>query len=227
VIDFHSHILPRMDDGSDSLETSIKLIECLSLQGIDNLCLTSHFYPIEEDIDSFIKRRDISFNKLKDVYKGSIKLLRGAEVYYYKGISISEDIDRLCLDNSDFLLLELPFDKRIDLKELYSLNNAYSIVLAHIERYLDIYSVNDFMELHKRGIYLQVNAEVFNEKEYRKIKELFEGEYIDFIGSDTHNLDKRRPLMDECKGFLVEKYSQIYYDNFEKRVERIFLSRFK
>ena len=43
MIDFHSHILPGIDDGSKSVEMSLQMIEALSAQGVDTICATSHF----------------------------------------------------------------------------------------------------------------------------------------------------------------------------------------
>lgn len=227
MIDFHSHILPNMDDGSINLETSIKLLECLEKQGIDTLCLTSHFYPFEEDIDKFLQRRNLSYKTLKENYKGSIKLLLGAEVYYYRGISNSEDIDKLCLEGTDYLLVELPWGSKIEFTELYSLNNKLSVVLAHIERYRDIYSIKEFKELSNRGIGLQVNTEVFNSSDFKLIKDLFEEGCINFIGSDTHNLDTRIPMFDTFKSYIINKYSLEYYNNYVNKAIKVFLSRKK
>lgn len=227
MIDFHSHILPSMDDGSDNINTSIKLMECLEQQEIDTLCLSSHYYFFNESINDYIDRRNKAYELLIKNYSGNIKLIKGAEVYYYKGISLNEEIDKLCLEGSDLLLLELPWGNKIDTNELLSLNNQLTIVLAHIERYLDLYSIEEIKHLVDRGIYLQVNSETFNDKEYKYIKELFEEGYIHFIGTDTHNLENRKPTMDVFKKCVIDKWGEEYYYKYIEQMKELFWSRFK
>ena len=65
MIDFHSHILPGMDDGSSSPEESIAMLEMSAGQGIDHIFATSHFYPDEEDPASFLRRRKSLLSILK------------------------------------------------------------------------------------------------------------------------------------------------------------------
>ena len=64
MVDFHSHILPEMDDGSSSPEESLKMLEMSARQGIDHIFATSHFYPDEEDPSSFLRRRAEAYGKL-------------------------------------------------------------------------------------------------------------------------------------------------------------------
>ena len=47
MIDFHSHILPGIDDGSKDPEMSLKMVAALQEQGVDTVCATSHFYAME------------------------------------------------------------------------------------------------------------------------------------------------------------------------------------
>ena len=51
--DIHSHILPKVDDGSDSLETSVKLLEMMKAQSITDVLATPHFYPSEMNLERF------------------------------------------------------------------------------------------------------------------------------------------------------------------------------
>ena len=137
MIDFHTHILPNMDDGPKSVETSLELLSILEKQNVKLVCLTSHFYPNRESIDDFILRRDNAYKQLD--YKGNLELRLGCEVHYYNGISQSDNLDKLCLENTNILLLELPFETIINdnmIREIISLSNrGFKVMLAHIERY--------------------------------------------------------------------------------------------
>ena len=58
MIDFHAHILPGADHGSDGLETSKAQLGCLFKEGITRVVATPHFYPQRHSVDTFLERRD-------------------------------------------------------------------------------------------------------------------------------------------------------------------------
>ena len=58
VTDFHSHILPGIDDGSQSVEESVELLQMEAAQGIRHVVATPHFYPQHDDLDRFLEKRD-------------------------------------------------------------------------------------------------------------------------------------------------------------------------
>lgn len=215
MIDFHTHILPNMDDGSISPIQSNNLLSILEKQNVKLVCLTSHFYADNESIDSFIQRRDDAFNKMN--YQGNLILKKGAEVHYYRGISASEDIDALCLEGTNLLLIELPFEYAINenvINELFSLKNrGYRVVLAHFERYG--FSLKELNRFKQNGLLLQANAEfiIGSFFDSKGIKLLKNG-LIDFIGSDCHNDDDRKPNYEEAVNKIKEKLGEDFLNNF-------------
>lgn len=218
MLDFHSHILPSIDDGSDSVETSLKLLDLEDSQGIDTVVLTPHYYIQEQEPDKFLSKREEAYQKLVKNYKGNIKLLKGCECHYYNGISKSDFIEKLCVENTNILLLELPFSRKASLNELFQLNCRVQVVLAHIERYLGMYSRKEIDEMISHGIYLQCNGEVFNKKTFKGIiKDYFEAGKIMFLGSDTHNLDERKPNLKEAYDFIEKNYSRELLDKLDLR----------
>ncbi len=64
IIDWHSHILPSVDDGSRNVSESIEMLKRMSLQGIGKVIATPHFFANDESVDSFCERREKSFRKL-------------------------------------------------------------------------------------------------------------------------------------------------------------------
>ena len=66
MIDFHSHILPCLDDGSKSVDESIKMLKTLASQGVKKVVATPHFYANDESIEQFLNRRDEAFLKIKN-----------------------------------------------------------------------------------------------------------------------------------------------------------------
>ena len=87
VIDFHSHILPGIDDGARNLETSLAMLRQVSSQRVDYMIATPHFYASHDRIDAFLNRREDAYNSLKEaVHKESLsdvpQILTGSEVAY-------------------------------------------------------------------------------------------------------------------------------------------------
>ena len=118
VIDFHSHVLPRIDDGSHSSEESLGMLQISASQGIDVMAATSHFYAIEDRISSFLNRRRCSEERLKERMNQELtkeeripRLIMGVEVAFFTGISRAERLEELTYEGTDLLLLEMPFTK--------------------------------------------------------------------------------------------------------------------
>lgn len=194
MIDFHTHILPNMDDGSDSIETSIEMLNKLEEDGVTTVCLTSHFYHDYESIDDFLRRREESYNSLN--YKGTIKLLKGCEVRFYNGMSFDNNLSKLCLEGTNIILIELPFEYEIDrdiVNEIVKIKlSGLDVCLAHIERYRIKQEILDYM--HNSGIKFQMNASNFNGFfSLRKAMNMVKNKYISYLGSDCHNMIDRSP----------------------------------
>ncbi|MCD7787048.1 MAG: capsular polysaccharide biosynthesis protein, partial [Oscillospiraceae bacterium] len=112
MLDFHMHILPAVDDGSDSVETSMAMLRMSAEQGVEYIAATPHFYAERMTPESFLTRRRDAFALFTDAIGGEAglpRLLLGAEVHFFTGISTFDGLDALCLDGTKFLLLEMPF----------------------------------------------------------------------------------------------------------------------
>ena len=110
MIDFHTHVLPGMDDGAADEETSLGMLRLCTEQGVDTVFATSHFYADEEDPASFLKRRAEAFRRLREAYAaggndaGEIPtLLPGAEILYFPGLSDCEELKPLALGDLGLL----------------------------------------------------------------------------------------------------------------------------
>ena len=212
MIDFHSHVLPGIDDGSDSVETSLAMLDMWRNQKIDRLCATPHFYAEHNTPRRFLRNRDAAYQELMEAAKGQKgypKILLGAEVRFFDGISNVAALPTLCLEGTDLLLLEMPFTRWTDrmLREVAEIRRRGMIpVAAHLERYLDFNSksmIRHFMDL---DILIQCNAEFFlSKRTSRKALSLLKDRRIHFIGSDAHNLSSRAPNMDEALQLIQKK----------------------
>lgn len=215
MLDFHSHLIPGVDDGSKDLSMSIGMLDMWKEQGVSHICATPHFYADMNNPSRFIEKRNVAYASLIDEISRtpdpdsypSISL--GAEVYYFRGMSSCEDISRLCLQGTRFILVEMPFHPWSDymIKEVSELSSAGLIpVAAHIERYMKIQSrakMNAFLDT---GIMIQCNASFFlDPRTRRKAMRMIADKTIDFIGSDAHNLDTRAPNMGPSIAAITRK----------------------
>ena len=64
MIDWHSHILPEMDDGSKDVSESLLMLDSLRDQGIESVVATPHFYANDEPVETFLERQKASFDLL-------------------------------------------------------------------------------------------------------------------------------------------------------------------
>lgn len=211
MIDIHSHILPNIDDGSSSVDESIKMLKELSSQGIKTVVATPHFYANHNTVKNFLLTREESFNQLKSSLDFSVpKVLLGAEVKYYEGISRLEGLEKLKIENSKLLLLEMPMRKwsEYTLRELFELSSRGDliIVLAHIERYLRFQNKETISKLVEKGIYIQSNADFFiNFYTRRKAIQMLNKNLIHFIGSDCHDMIIRPPVISNAIEYICRK----------------------
>ena len=201
MIDFHSHILPGIDDGSSDIQESLKLLDMLSQQCVTTVVATPHFFANDQSVEQFLERREESFRDLsKAISDSAPKILLGAEVKYYPGISRMENLKKLCIESSDLLLLEMPMTEWTEytVKELMdiSCNGSITLVLAHIERYLKLQQMQTLRRLVECDILMQVNATFFTRlTTRRKACRLLKENLIHLIGSDCHNSVYRPPLI--------------------------------
>lgn len=211
MIDFHSHILPGMDDGSRSVEESLEMLKASAEQGVDILCSTSHFYAHRESPESFIKRRGHAIEKLQPFLTDDMpEILYGAEIQYFEGICNADGLNDLKLQGTDILLIEMPFSKWTDrmLDDVYCLGrDPHTIVmLAHIERYLSWNRTSVLADLHENGVVIQSNASFFlTWKTRRKAMSLLRRGLINVLGSDCHNSTSRTQEIGPAREMIENK----------------------
>ena len=204
MVDFHSHILPEIDDGSQSTEESLGMLTMLSEQKVEIVVATPHFRPNREKVDEFIKRRGLSFDKLKALLSENMpRILLGAEVQYYPGISRMEGIENLCIEGTKVLLLELPFERWTEMTvkeviELSSIRNL-TVVIAHIDRYIKFQKRDYINALLDNGVFFQSNPDFFTGFFTRnRAFSMLKNNEIHFLGSDCHNLTTRKPELQKA-----------------------------
>lgn len=226
MIDVHTHILPFIDDGSDSLEKSLGMILSQIENGVKHIFLTPHV--LRSDVKPYtLEELKQKFNEFKSKVEGNypVKLYLGQEIFVRDDVITQLRKKQVTtMNDTNYILLELPFNRLpANLDEIIYGCEVLNlkIVLAHVERYSYL-SVDDLEKLSKRGILFQVNSNsiLAKAKAVRsKIHKLFKKKLIAVVGSDIHSF--RENSMKEAFEFVKEKYNEetamdVFYNNARK-----------
>ena len=232
--DFHSHVLPLIDDGSQSVDESLEMLRTSYESGVERIVATPHFYARYQDPESFCRKRAEAFSLLvqsieEDKKRGGSypDLLLGAEVSYFGGISRCEDIKRFCVEETQIVLVEMPFqrwdDKIID--EIHEIKSGLDVipVIAHVDRYYRYQSSKMIDKLLGGEVLVQVNADGFVDRKLQKrLLNLLEADRIDFLGSDCHNMMTRKPNLDKASEIICNKNREASLEKINEFCDYVF-----
>ena len=196
MIDFHSHIIPNIDDGSRSIEETFNLLKEAKEAGFEGIVLTSHY--IEDYYQTDVPERDMWVKAISENLgaKGiDIDLYLGNEIY------ISENMMDLLINNKAstinntcYVLFEMPLNAEpMNMYDvIYSLQeNKLIPVLAHPERYKFVQKEPELIyDLIEKGVLMQANygsiLGQYGESAQMIVRKFFENNMIHFLGSDVH-----------------------------------------
>lgn len=233
MVDLHCHILPAIDDGAKTLQDSISLLKAESEQGVKAVALTPHFNIEETSIEDFCNSRSKSLKILKssDEFKSiGIKVKAGAEVYY-SPMLYDADLKPLCIEDTDYILIELPVSSRpYELNKVMQsiINRGYIPVLAHVERY-QYFTDNPVLlyNLVVDGCLAQINAgAIINSGNLSKIAlRYLKWELVQIICTDCHSIEHRPPNIQKAFEKIDKKLGEGYSDWIKKNCNDIFNDR--
>ena len=209
--DIHSHLIPGIDDGSQSIEESISMIQSLKALKLEKLITTPHinyYYPkntSELILNGLSNLNDALINA--DI---SITIEAAAEYMIDDGFEEKFLKGDLLTFGKNYLLVELSFHfpplNLIPL--LFKLQlEGYKIVLAHPERYVYWHNFfNVYEDLKNRGILFQINfvslTGIYSHQIKRMAEKLIDNNMVDFVGSDLHHIAH----INLIKDVLTEQY---------------------
>ena len=202
--DFHCHILPGIDDGAADLDVSLALIKEQAAQGVKTIVATPHYRKHQMSVSRFLKRRQEAYESvMKQAYPGMPRILLSAEIALEHNLYELEDIEQLGNAEMNTLLLEFPFTTSyhkwmLEEVEEISYKTHMQIIIAHIDRYVNIFSESEINEiLSIPDAIFQFNLSAFSERKGKKlVKKLIKEEYPILFGTDCHNMGSRKPNFD-------------------------------
>lgn len=212
VIDFHSHILPGIDDGSRNVETSLEILRRCKEHGVDTMVATPHFYADLDRVDDFLSKRENAYEVLMAQKEERMpEIFVGAEVAFFSGMSRAQRIQDLTIQGTNLILVEMPFvtwnQSVIDEIKALIYEKNLQVILAHIERFIGIKGNKEWVKkVLELPVLVQVNAEALLEWKGRgTILKLFRRGQAHLLGSDTHGLHRRPPNLWEGRDVLEQK----------------------
>ncbi len=218
MIDFHSHILPEIDDGASSVEESMQILNTMKTYGVKTVVATPHYYDCYTTVESFLIARDLLYKKLSEAVSiqglNVPEIILGAEVRLFFDIVNNPLLDNLCIGETKCILIELPdgvwFDWVYDAVKYIKEERGLIPVLAHLERYIaSPKDMERFEKFFEQEVYIQINSDsVADRVLWRNIKVLFDKNQVHLIGSDTHNTTSRRFEFGVAQKKITKAYGQ-------------------
>ena len=203
LIDFHNHILPNVDDGSDSLEMSLFMLRHAAEQGITDVVNTVHYQH------SKVETEDISFKRIKkevnslqtelDNHDIPVKLHCGAEVFFLPNLLEIKDDPLATFLHGKYMLIEFQVHQipRIQKQKLFDLKMAgVTPIIAHPERYKQVQEdIKIVAEWLGAGCLIQIDAGsplgYLGSGSQLASERIIKNGWCQVLGSDSHDKKKR------------------------------------
>jgi tyrosine-protein phosphatase YwqE len=198
-VDIHSHLLPGLDDGVQSMEESLEILRQLQTYGFKKIITTPHVMN-----DYFDNSNDKIISTLHELREAArtdgLTIQVDAAAEYYLDETLVHRLETkdplLTFGQEKYLLFETSFmNEPVFLKEaIFMMNTSgYVPVLAHPERYLYLFDRIDLLKsIQEMNVHLQLNllslTGYYSARVKRFARKLVDAGSIRFIGSDCHNL---------------------------------------
>lgn len=232
MIDFHSHILPNIDDGASNEQEALNMIYEAQEVGFTKIISTSHY--IEKYYESSESQRAELLQGILEKIERKQNLLIGSEIYINdKIIELIKEGKASTINDTRYVLIELPMNiKSLHTKEVIFrlMENGYIPIIAHPERYSYVQENIDYIqELGEMGALFQSNygslIGMYGSKAKKTVKKLLKQNMIQFMGSDAHRENQiyakipkilkkmKKILTDDEIQKITEQNAQIVLEN--------------
>ena len=222
LVDIHMHVIPYVDDGSDSFDESLKMLRIAYEEGITEIIATPH----SGAFDILRPKVRKNFDRLREkADKTGIKvnLELGSEILIEPN-NITQTVRRMrkgkypTLAGGKYALVEFQLcekdygaiSKCIDVIT----DNGFIPVIAHSEKYC--FKIDQVYELRERGCLLQINYDdiipLMNDPISKKANIMLNDEMVSFVATDAHRSFRRTPHISDAIDYLYDRYNSEYVD---------------
>ena len=220
MVDIHHHLLPGLDDGSNSMETSIAMAKLAAADGITHVVCSPHangnyaFDPAVNAAKTEALRARLTEQKIP------LTLGSGCDFHlsFYNVNQARKDPARFSINGLGYLLVEVPdYGLPPGLTEtFYELQLAgLTPILTHPERNPTLQKDPERMkEWLRGGLLIQVTADSLTghkgKRAQRMAHDLLEKRWVHFLATDAHNTTSRPPRMREAHNMVASQYGASY-----------------
>lgn len=222
AVDMHSHFLPGIDDGAQSMSESIDLLKRMYKLGYRKVVTTPHVMS-----DYYRNTPEIIHEKLEEVkaelrrQNCPLNIDAAAEYYYDEFLmeKVKKGEELLSFgDEKKYVLFELSFSNEPIGYKTFAfelIQKGYTPVLAHFERY--VYFSNDFVQLaedlRSRGVKIQMNLLSLTGHYGKKVQQLarllVDHHLVDFVATDCHRMQHLDRIEDSLNSSYMQKLSEL------------------
>lgn len=211
MIDIHTHILPKVDDGAHIVEEAYQMIEKAQKQGFTDIIATSHYMENQYEVDEGKRQKIIETLQHEIMKRGiEIKIHNGNEIYITPNfVTLIKEKKASTLANSRYVLFELPMSSKVTYLEemIFEIKaNGMIPILAHPERYSYVQKDPNFIgSLIKQGVLMQSNfasiTDYYGKSAKNTLKTLLKANMIHFLAVDAHNHKKYDIIQEQIQKF--------------------------
>lgn len=227
MIDFHSHILPGIDDGSRSYDETVKLLEEAKQIGFNKIISTSHYAIDCYEVPEYKRKELIEQLNLENRFP---EIILGSEIFLtYNILDLLKEYNASTINGTNYILFELPLRNHfMNLKDLITKlkENGYRLILAHPERYSMVQkNFNLLYELKDMGVLLQSNygsiLGIYGQSAKNILKKMLKEDLVDLLGSDVHRENTIYPKVPKAikkisKYISEDRLEELINDNAEQ-----------
>ena len=221
IVDVHCHVLPKMDDGSSSMEETMHMIKTAYHDGVRTIVATPHYHPGRGyDKQDYLMKGLQEVQELIATNYTDLCIYVGNEVFYHD--SIVENLNNkqcLTINGTDYVLVE--FHPSHSFEHIYKgvtriLQGGYIPIIAHVERYIPLQkNITYVRKLLEIGCLIQLNAgSVVGEVNYKTkwfCKKLLKKGWVHFVATDAHKQTGSRTMkFDKCAKYIEKKFGSEY-----------------
>lgn len=233
MIDLHCHILPGIDDGSQSMDDTLDMARAAVDEGISHIVATPHHNLRQfQNPKTEVAKLTSQVNKVLNDHSIPLIISAGQEVRLSGNLIELIDGGEIAFldDKESYLLVEFPTSRVPEYTnhiffELY--NREITPVIAHPERNHSILENPDILyDLVNGGALAQLTASSYTGHLGKKLekysKQLIEANLVHVIASDAHNVDSRPSHLAQAYTKLKKEYGEDIAEQFELTTQSIF-----
>lgn len=231
IMDTHMHIVPHVDDGARDLNMSLEMLRMAYDQGVRSIFCTSHSGYSFRDQQNYLQNFELLKTHAQPLFP-DLLLFPGCEL-----LCESDEKDHILerlhtkiyssMNNTRFVLTEYYTDT--DENEVFDVTDAllsagWNPIIAHAERYPNLFHGRTISKLIDMGCRLQINLFSLNNEmssqSQNNARYLLENHLVHFVGSDAHRTTHRPPAVSNGVEYILSNCSreytaQILYENAE------------